>query len=110
MSIHGITTIDINSAGHCNLRGIETGPQPPLLIEAVCNADGPQYLIIKEHGYTSNPGSRYSGLTSYYPGDITVYRVLEAKGERTYRCEIVASWQNTREKAEERAARQASKL
>lgn len=35
-------------------------------------------VVVKTSGHTGNPGSRNSGLRTYYPGTVTVYAVGEA--------------------------------
>ena len=33
------------------------------------------HIVAKRKGYSENPGSRYSGLKSYYPATTTVYEI-----------------------------------
>jgi len=50
-------------------------------------------LSVTWKGYGENPGSRYSGLFSYYPAETNVYQYLRTDqfGRRVYTC--ILSWQ-----------------
>ena len=51
------------------------------------------HIVLREHGYTMNPGSRCSGLTSSCPTEIVVYRIVERKG-KSLRVEHAVSWRS----------------
>ena len=36
-------------------------------------------IVVRRKGYAENPGTRNSGLRSYYPAEIEVYRVVSFK-------------------------------
>ena len=64
-------------------------------------AHNDEYLVLKSHGYSENPGSRYSGLMSYYPPETTVYRVVRTKdadSSTLLRCVPAINWSNARKK------------
>lgn len=52
----------------------------------------PTHIVTKRLGYSENPGSRYSGLMSYYPPEITVWEITDWLNPREIRVECVTSW------------------
>ena len=63
-------------------------------------AQGDGMLVVKTQGKTDNPGSPHSGLRTYYPGSIRVFRIVqetEVTGfSVTYEVEGVTSWDTSR--------------
>ncbi len=56
------------------------------------------HLVLKSHGYSENPGSRYSGLMSYYPPEVFVYEIIERLSETRFKCQDLVSWEAGRGK------------
>lgn len=55
-----------------NRAGWDDGPKPLTVI-----AWTRRHIVVVHHGYTMNPGSRYSGLTQYYRSEVQVFEVTE---------------------------------
>lgn len=47
-------------------------------------------LVLKRAGYGENPGSRYSGLYSYYPAEFEVYEVQTQRTDENGDTVIIA--------------------
>ena len=50
------------------------------------------HIVLHQAGHSENPGSRYSGLNSYYPPNVTVYEIKERLSEREFRAVATISW------------------
>ena len=50
------------------------------------------HIVLKSHGYSENPGSRNSGLMSYYPPEVDVYEIIEREAGRRFKCRGIVSW------------------
>jgi hypothetical protein len=80
------------------------------------DAKYPNTIVIKWKGYGENPGSRYSGLYSYYPSRTEVYTLshvddYERNGEKyeTPRYRSLIDWQTRpNKKQQEESTRKAS--
>ncbi len=59
------------------------------------------HIVLKSHGYSENPGSRNSGLMSYYPPEVDVYEIIERFSETRFRCKSLVGWKAGRGKNKE---------
>lgn len=50
------------------------------------------FLAINTRGFSENPGSRYSGLRSYYPAQVRVFRIIERPLPGVFKCEEAISF------------------
>ena len=53
-------------------------------------------LVVKFKGYSENPGSRFSGLKTYYPAETVVYAIIDRDGSRV-NTRVLGAW-DTRKK------------
>lgn len=60
------------------------------------------HIVLKSTGYAENPGSRYSGLSAYYPPEITVYEITKRTSKTRFECKHAVSWQTGRGKNKHR--------
>ena len=74
-------------------------PKPAAVISWSLN-----HIAIKQAGYSENPGSRYSGLMSYYPPEITVYEIIERDGLRL-KVKGLTGWETRRKSSPVKAPR-----
>ena len=54
------------------------------------------YIAIKCRSHAFNPGSRYSGLKTYVPPSIEVYRIVDWLSENEIRVKEAISWDTGR--------------
>ena len=77
------------SENNVSIRGWDVGPLA--IVERNVS-----YIVLKSKGRTENPGSRYSGLKHYYPGEIMVFHIISREGD-TFLVEKVISWTTARQ-------------
>ena len=82
--------IVLHDDGTATIRGWYFGPK---LIEVI--AQNQFYVVLKTLGHTDNPGSRYSGIRNYYPGEIKVFLIV-SRNENVLEVEKAISWPTTR--------------
>lgn len=68
------------------LPGNGTGPAGNVKLLAVNKVA----ITVKIGGWSENPGSRYSGLKSYYPAEVITFLLDEVKGTEGWGYEIIS--------------------
>ena len=58
-----------------NRNGMDDGPKSPTVVAWTRG-----HIVVVMHGYTFNPGSRYSGLTQYYRSEMEAFEVIKREG------------------------------
>ena len=56
------------------------------------------HIVIKSKGYAENPGSRNSGLKSYYPGEVMILEIVRrlSRERRIFEVKEILSWSTAR--------------
>ena len=78
------------------IRGIHSGNKELEVLSV-----SPKHIVLKRAGFSENPGSRNSGLMSYYPPEVTVYEIIERTGVNNFVCESITSYTVGRSKNKE---------